>query len=56
MIDLKLLRSQPDIVAQAIRNKGSPVNLDLVRKLDTPRSKLRGPAKGRFSRFVLRLF
>jgi seryl-tRNA synthetase len=40
MIDLKFLRNQPDIVAQAIRNKGSTVNLDLVRQLDAERSKL----------------
>ena len=40
MIDLKVLRNQPDIVAQAIRNKGSTVDLDLVRKLDAERSRL----------------
>ena len=34
MIDLKVLRQQPDTVAAAIRNKGAAVNLDLVLELD----------------------
>ena len=34
VIDLKVLRQQPDTVAAAIRNKGAAVNLDLVLELD----------------------
>ena len=34
MIDLKLLRNQPDLVRAAIRNKGASVDLDRVLELD----------------------
>lgn len=34
MIDLKILRSQPEVVKQAIQNKGATVDLDLLLKLD----------------------
>src|SRR6516165_8787382 len=34
MIDLKILRSQPELVRQAIRNKGATVDLDLLLRLD----------------------
>ncbi|NTG78139.1 serine--tRNA ligase [Agrobacterium rhizogenes] len=34
MIDVKILRNQPELVKAAIQNKGSPVDLDLVLKLD----------------------
>jgi seryl-tRNA synthetase len=34
MIDLNILRSQPELVKQAIRNKGAKVDLDLLLKLD----------------------
>ena len=40
MIDLKFLRSNPQIVAQAIQNKGSSVDLDRVLKLDKERTRL----------------
>jgi seryl-tRNA synthetase len=40
LIDIKILRNQSDIVAQAIRNKGATVDLDLVLKLDKERAKL----------------
>jgi seryl-tRNA synthetase len=35
MIDLKILRSQPGLVKQAIRNKGATVDLDHLLKLDS---------------------
>lgn len=34
MIDIKILRNQPELIKAAIQNKGSPVDLDLVIKLD----------------------
>jgi len=34
VIDIKILRNQPELIKAAIQNKGSPVDLDLVIKLD----------------------
>jgi seryl-tRNA synthetase len=40
MIDLKILRSEPDLVRQAIRNKGATLDLDLLLELDVEQAKL----------------
>nr|WP_260691642.1 serine--tRNA ligase [Rhizobium laguerreae] len=34
VIDIKILRNQPELIKAAVQNKGSPVDLDLVIKLD----------------------
>ncbi len=41
MIDLKILRSNPEIVAKAIRDKSAKVDLDLALKLDAERTALK---------------
>ena len=40
MIDLKILRSQPELLKQAIRNKGAKVDLDLLFELDANQAAL----------------
>ena len=41
MIDLKILRQQPELVAKAIRDKSAKVDLDAVLKLDAERVELK---------------
>jgi seryl-tRNA synthetase len=40
MIDLKILRNKPDLVRQAIRDKGMTLDLDLLLKLDADQARL----------------